>query len=245
MAGNSALYTEIAREIMRDIELGVYEENISLPKEEVLSKKYNVGRTTIRRALDLLKEDGAIFSVQGAGTYIKPHLYTQPLSSLYSFTDTLKSCNTLIQNTIIDYEIVEADRSLAKKTQYPEGTKFHKLLRLRSAREYPLMLELTYLPQSRFWELDTTVLSQGSLYEYLGSRYGFHSEHAREVFRPVMPRPDEKTLLHISSSTPCMLLERFSYEGDTLVEYTKSIVRGDKYAFTVDLRDSSARAILK
>ena len=60
-------------------------------------------------------------------------------------------------------------------------------------------------------------------------------EETEETFQPVMPRADEKNLLHISSSTPCTLLERFSYENDDLVEFTKSIVRGDKYVFRSEL----------
>ncbi len=245
MDESTALYIAISKKIMRDIQRGVYPENTSLPKEETLCKKYNVGRTTIRRALDLLKDADAVFSVQGKGTYIKPHLYTQPLSAFYSFTDTLKSSNILMQNTVIDCKVIPADKSLTKETGYPEGTKFHKLLRLRSAREYPLMLEMTYLPQSRFWTLDTAVLSKGSLYEYLRKQYNFHADRGTEVFQPVMPRPDEKALLHISSNTPCMLLERYSYEGDTLIEYTKSIVRGDKYAFRIELKHDSALPVFE
>lgn len=56
-------------------------------------------------------------------------------------------------------------------------------------------------------------------------------------WRPVMPRPDERTLLNISANTPCMLLERFSYESTALIEYTKSIVRGDKYTFQVEFQN--------
>ena len=37
---------------------------------------------------------------------------------------------------------------LSVATGYPVGTVFHKLIRLRSAKEYPLMIETTYLPQS-------------------------------------------------------------------------------------------------
>ena len=116
---------------------------------------------------------------------------------------------------------------------------FHKLLRLRSARTYPLMLETTFLPQSRFLTLDTEALSCGSLYEFLREQYNFHADRATEKFRPVMPRSEERTLLHISSNVPCTLLERYSYEGNALIEYTKSIVRGDKYAFRIELANNS------
>lgn len=239
MESSSALYVEISKQILHDIRNGVYSESDPLPKEESLCKKYNVGRTTIRRALEKLKESGAVYSVQGSGTFIKPHRFTQPLSSFYSFTDTLKRSNVFIKNTVIDCRVISADRSLSKATNYPEGTIFHQLQRLRSARDYPLMLETTYLPQSRFLVLDAVELSQGSLYEYLRRQYNFHADRATEVFQPVMPRPNERALLQISSVTPCMLLERYSYEDDALIEYTKSIVRGDKYAFHIELEQNA------
>ena len=235
MADSVALYVEISRRIKEDIQLGMFAENSPLPKEETLRRRYGVARATIHWALEILKEEGVIYSVRGGGTYIKPLLFTQQLSAFYSFTDTLKSSNILIQNSVVDCELVPADKGLAKETGYPEGTMFHKLLRLRSAKEYPLMLETTYLPQGRFLMLDTDILSKGSLYEFLRTRYDFHADRAIEKFQPVMPRPEEKALLHISANTPCMLLERYSYEDNVLIEYTKSIVRGDKYAFRIEL----------
>lgn len=236
MATN-ALYVSIYQEILLDIQNGKYVENEPLPSEESLCRSYNVSRTTVHKALDMLKDADVVYSVQGNGVYVKPHMFAQPLSKFYSFTDSLKSINILIQNEIIDCTLVRADKSLSIATGYPVGTMFHKLVRLRSAKEYPLMIEATYLPQSRFMSLDTEILSHGSLYEFLRSRYGFHADRASETLRPVMPRPDERTLLCISANTPCMLLERFSYEGVVLIEYTKSIVRGDKYTFQVEFQN--------
>ena len=56
-----------------------------------------------------------------------------------------------------------------------------------------------------------------------------------ETFRPVIPTSCQCHLLGITPKIPCTLLERFSYEEGILVEYTYSIVRGDKYVFRVDL----------
>lgn len=232
---SNPLYWDLYQKLMKAIKSGEYPENKPFPSEEKLCQKYNVSRTTLRRSLNLLQEIGVIYSVHGIGSFVKPRQYLQPLSTFYSFTNTLKNSNIIIQNTIISCEIVNADKSLASESGYAEGTAFHKLLRLRSAKEYPLMLETTYLPQSRFLSLDTDILSNGSLYDFLRERYRFHADRAVEKFQPVFPRPEERTLLHISSDVPCMLLERYSYEDEILIEYTKSIVRGDKYAFRVDL----------
>ncbi len=236
---NVALYVEIYEKILHDIQTGEYAENTPLPAERFLCDKYHVSRSTIRQALTLLKDGDVVYTVHGNGTFIKPQIFTQPLTKFYSFTNTLKNSNVLIENEIIRYELIEADPSLAKKTGYPVSVIFHELLRLRSAKEYPLMLETTYLPKSRFIKLDLELLAKGSLYEFLRTRYSFEANRATETFRPVMPSPEEKDLLQIPAGTPCMLLERFSYEDNLLIEYTKSIVRGDKYIFRTELQDIS------
>ena len=46
------------------------------------------------------------------------------------------------------------------------------------------MIETTYLPKNRFMSLDTEILSNGSLYDFLRSRYGFHADRASETLRP-------------------------------------------------------------
>ena len=152
MASN-ALYISIYQELLHDIQSGKYIENEPLPSEESLCRSYNVSRTTVHKALDMLKDADVVYSVQGNGAYVKPHMFAQPLSKFYSFTDSLKSINILIQNEIIDCTIVRADKGLSVATGYPVGTVFHKLIRLRSAKEYPLMIETTYLPKNRFMSL--------------------------------------------------------------------------------------------
>lgn len=236
---NQSLYVEISEKIRQSIRSGEYSENAPLPTEQELSNKYHASRNTIRLAIQRLKDEDVVFTVRGNGTFIKPQVFTQPLTKFYSFTDTLKCSDILIQNDIVSYKEFPADASIAKKTGHPEGAMFHELCRLRSAREYPLMLETTYLPKNRFIKLNLEVLSKGSLYEFLRTKYGFHVDRATETIRPVMPRPDEKNLLKIPLNTPCVLLERFSYEDDLLIEYTKSIVRGDKYIFHVDMATPS------
>ena len=69
------------------------------------------------------------------------------------------------------------------------------------------------------------------------TNYNFKADRIKETIRPVIPQTKEKKLLGIASNIPCILLERFSYEEDLLIEYTRSIVRGDKYIFQVNLSE--------
>ena len=79
MASN-ALYISIYQELLHDIQSGKYIENEPLPSEESLCRSYNVSRTTVHKALDMLKDADVVYSVQGNGAYVKPHMFAQPLS---------------------------------------------------------------------------------------------------------------------------------------------------------------------
>jgi len=53
---------------------------IPLPTERELSEKLGVGRREVRRALDVLEEEGRIWRKQGKGTFIGPAAPVEPLA---------------------------------------------------------------------------------------------------------------------------------------------------------------------
>jgi len=240
---NEALYVRVCQQIFDSIVMSSeYAENSPLPSERFLCEKYHVSRSTVRQALEKLQDDGYIYTIRGNGSFIKPQVFEQNLTTFYSFTDELKNSNVIIQNEIMAYELIQLDMVLASRLGHDKKSYFHKLIRLRSAKDYPLMVETTYLPKSRFHKIDTSYLmNHGSLYSYLREKYDFHAERAVETFRPILPNANEKELLQISSNMPCILLERFSYEEGMINEYTQSTVRGDKYIFKVDLKNPHSR----
>lgn len=229
------LYMEIYKNILENIRSRKWKENDPLPAERALCQCYHVSRATVRRALECLERDNYIFKKHGNGNFVKPQVYEQPLVTFYSFTDSLKKNGVIIENKIVNYTTCKADDEFSKATGFKSGEVLHQLTRLRSAQNYPLMLEVTYLPQSRFFLLDIDTLGAGSLYDYLTSRYDMRVEQSIEEFFPVMAGQKERQLLQIPANLPCMALERKNYEAGELIEYTKSLVRGDKYKFKVEL----------
>jgi len=58
----------------------------------------------------------------------------------------------------------------------------------------------------------------------------------KETLQSVRVRDDEAELLHIEPGAPCMKIDRFSFEKDTLIEYAIGIARGDRFKYNVTLR---------
>lgn len=65
------LYMEVFEQIRTEITSGLLKPNDKLVCEDDLALKYHVSRITVKKALELLKEDGLIDRVQGKGTFVK------------------------------------------------------------------------------------------------------------------------------------------------------------------------------
>jgi len=98
---NEALYVRVCQQIFDSIIMSSeYAENSPLPSERFLCEKYHVSRSTVRQALEKLQDDGYIYTIRGNGSFIKPQVFEQNLTTFYSFTDELKNSNVIIQNEI-------------------------------------------------------------------------------------------------------------------------------------------------
>ncbi|MGX8701976.1 GntR family transcriptional regulator [Caproiciproducens sp.] len=231
------LYQELHDHILQYINSHEYPENGLLPSERDMCQMYKVSRSTVRQALALLEEEHMVYTIHGIGTFVKPKVFEQSLSQFYTFTDDLKNKNISFHSHVLTYETITLGRSLALKLRAERREAYHKLVRLCSARDYPLVIETTYLPKNRFVHIDVDAVESRSLYDYLSTKYGLKADRATETFIPILPDSEQCELLKISPRIPCILLERFSYEGDCLVEYTSSVVRGDKYVFKIELNN--------
>ena len=67
---NDTLYKSIYKELKKKIIDGVYKIDDCLPSEEVLTKQYFTSRITIKKAMELLVNEGYIVRHPGRGTYV-------------------------------------------------------------------------------------------------------------------------------------------------------------------------------
>lgn len=66
-------YQQIADEIETYIEENALQQGDKLPVLEALMAYFNVSKSTITKALDLLEKKGAVFQVRGSGIFVRRH----------------------------------------------------------------------------------------------------------------------------------------------------------------------------
>lgn len=70
MAKNNNLYLQALETLKKDILNGTYPFQSKLPSEEILSNELNISRTTLRKILKVLNDEGLIESRHGSGSFV-------------------------------------------------------------------------------------------------------------------------------------------------------------------------------
>jgi GntR family transcriptional regulator len=65
-------YVQLADILERRIASGELQSNKPLPSEKYLMAEYDVARGTARRAVEVLRDRGLVFTVPQRGTFVKP-----------------------------------------------------------------------------------------------------------------------------------------------------------------------------
>ena len=67
---SNPLYAELADSLRSDIESGIYAPGDRMPSEPTLCETTGYSRSTVRKALQLLVDEGYITKSQGKGTFV-------------------------------------------------------------------------------------------------------------------------------------------------------------------------------
>ncbi len=127
---------------------GEYKQSRALPSEPELVARYRVSRTTVRRALHLLEQEGRILRRRGSGTYAKTSRVHSSLAfnaeALYGDAPAAaKDAGT----EILKRAPLEVPTSL--HAAHPElGEQAFAVQRTRSQDGEPFQLAVTYVPEA-------------------------------------------------------------------------------------------------
>ena len=82
-------YKQMYTSLKKDIKEGKYKPGTFLPTESEMETAYHVSRTTVRKAIGLLTNEGYLSVTQGRGTQVQDISTSQRLNKITSFTETL------------------------------------------------------------------------------------------------------------------------------------------------------------
>lgn len=230
------LYLQLMDIIISSIEAGEYKAEEKLPSERDLCKELSLSRSTVRQAIRELEIEGYVYKQHGRGTFVSPEKYRQDLLKFYSFTAEMKRIGKKPSSKVLNFEIVEPFNNIKQIMNLKDGDRTYRFTRLRLADEMPMMLEVSYIPEKRVKDLSKEDLENNPMYYLFKNKYNIELTGATETFQSVLTNKNEADILKYREGLASMMIERVTYEDKSVIEYTKSIARGDKFKYHVMLK---------
>ncbi|MDB5506459.1 MAG: putative transcriptional regulator of N-Acetylglucosamine utilization, GntR family [Devosia sp.] len=233
------LYLQLKRWIEEAIERGAVKPGDALPSERDLALKVDVSRVTVRKAVQHLVRAGVLVQRHGSGTFVAPHSQRveQSLSQLTSFTEDMARRGMSVRAIWLDRGLYPPSPEETVALGLSGGDLVARIARLRLSGDIPLAIERASL-SSRL--LPDPEAIESSLYAHL-ERSNHRPVRAIQRIRAASLGAADAGLLGVAEGAASLNIERISYlESGRVVEFTRSIYRGDTYDFVAELRIGAA-----
>ncbi|WP_413873106.1 GntR family transcriptional regulator [Albidovulum sp.] len=229
------LYVQLRKRIETGIASGFLAPDMPLPPEREIAALTDLSRVTVRKAMADLAERGLILQRQGSGSFVAPARarVEQSLSRLTSFTEDMARRGYRPGVDWLERGLFLPGPDEVAVLGLAPGAQVARLARLRRADDRPMALERASLPTDI---LPNPLVVTQSLYEVLGQA-GLRPVRAVQKISAVALGAAEAGLLGVAPGAAGLKIERISYLPDgRVVEFTRSLYRGDAYDFVAELR---------
>lgn len=212
----------------------------ALPPERALAPQFGVARMTLRRAIEEVVREGRLTRKHGAGTFVAGPKIAQGLA-VSSFSEDMRQRGAVPSSRTLDAGEMTASPKLAKRLEIAVGDPVLRIVRLRLADDAPMALETLHVPGRVAPGLDGHALDDASFYELLYKYYGIELAGGVQNIEATVTDESESEFLEVPLHSPAFLFERISRAKDgQVVEFVRSVYRGDRYQFRVELQPSRA-----
>jgi GntR family transcriptional regulator len=212
--------------------LGVGE---AIPSERQLSADLGVSRLTLRAALDELAREGYLVRRRGSGTFVSEPKIAQELT-MTSFTEDMRRRGMEPGSRTLSLEVVPAGARLGRFLHVSPSEPIVVAKRLRMADRETMAIETLHVREALVPGVTARDLQGKSFYELLRERYGIVIAGGAQTIEPTVTNEEESEALGVPLHSPAFLFERTTRSrAGEIVEYVRSLYRGDRYRLVTDL----------
>lgn len=198
-------YQEIAdaiRELARSRPAGSL-----LPSESDLSNQFGASRVTVRKALDLVREDGLIAARQGFGWFVATEPVRQSLEQLDTIEAQLASDGRSNERRVLEFAFVEPPERV--RALLGSDTVL-RVKRVNLADGEPFAVVTVWCPADLGRKLSRDDVEQRSFHDLLGVQL----RGATQIIGADAASGADAALLHVPAGAPLLTCQRVTTDVD-------------------------------
>ncbi len=229
------LYLQLYVILKKKIENSEWPVGSQIPTEEELCKTFNVSRATVRTAVLELVRQGYLKRQQGKGTFIFRSMVSEGLTMLTNFRELFFEEGLDFDTNVLARTVMMPVDDLDSKLDIAKDKHVIYIKRLRFIDSEPVLLQESYIPYHICPLLLEEDLRQQSVFDLFEKKYGIKITRVKNYVEITYLNADESSFIGLPEASPVILLNQYFYSGETLIMYTRSIKRTDRFKFLMEL----------
>lgn len=238
-----ALYKQIAEQIVRDIEGGVFAVGSLLPTEAEFGARLDVGRHTVREALRVLSQNGLIVRRAGTGSTVVSNGRRSVFAHSVTDFDQWFNYPASVRRKRIDEGQVVADAALADSLGCAVGTPWLRVSALRTfdGAASPLCWVDIYI-QPRFARvMKSRHVDTRPIHEQIEAMFDVSIAKVEvQIAAGRVPKHMARAL-EVEADTPALLLRRrYLAAGGELLQASRTVHPENRYVYEMTFQRTAA-----
>jgi GntR family transcriptional regulator len=154
-----------------------------------------------------------------------------------SFTEDMRRRGMVPASRTLGLRVTPAGAHLGRLLHVSPSEPVMIISRLRLADHETMAIETLHVRESLVPGLSAPDLERQSFYEILEGRFGITIVDGQQTIEPTVTNEEESAALGVPLHSPAFQFERTTRSASgEIVEYVRSIYRGDRYKLVTDLR---------
>ncbi|MFH1758650.1 MAG: GntR family transcriptional regulator [Pseudomonadota bacterium] len=234
--GLSPLYYQIANYIRNGILTGDWSAGSRLSTEEEMAKTYGVSRPTIRRAKEILVEEGFIRSIQGSGCYVNDRDTWNPEFPTVNNLNDVFHIGSKMVFKFHEFGMVPNSKAFQEKLKNPKDRFIFQIKGVRYYQGHPISYVVYHLPFQFGSRIHLESLDENPFIPQIESQAGIQVSEGIQTISLALASRKVAQHLGLKQGAPVLVVETVYFDIDQKpIEYVRTQYR-DKLPYSIRVK---------
>jgi GntR family transcriptional regulator len=202
--------------------------------EGEIAKELSISKMPVRQAFQKLRSEGLLVIVKGKRPVVGSGRVPWNFQQLRGFSEEMRRRGLTPSAKILSIELQEPTPEVCQELGLTQGERVYCLKRLRYVNEDPVALVTSYLPARIFSGIENQDLAGQSLYRIFEEVFKRKLKRAEESIGATVAGEEQSRILSTQVGSPLLLIKETTVDSqDIPIEYSISLLRGDRYTASV------------
>jgi GntR family transcriptional regulator len=227
-------YQQIVDHIRSLVEKQKLKQGQRFCSEGEIANHLGISKMPVRQAFQKLRSEGILVIAKGKRPVIGSGRVPWNFQQLRGFSEEMRRRGLQPSAKLLHMEVRDPELEVAQALRLNPGERVYCARRLRFVGGEPVAVVTSFLPSRLFSGIERQDLEKQSLYYVFEHVYNRKLQWAEELIGAVNAGEVEARELEAQVGSPLLIIKETTYDEQNVpIEYSVSLLRGDRYTASV------------